>query len=126
MKSVGPLTKSFSPEKTQIELAGDVAARLSVPGWPMLPGGALHFTGESRTLHLHLQQRLRTRRPRKGRMGSRTPLPVCPSGGGRRYHQPRLDIPWTDRAAGRGGKVPVRRGSYNKTRQVRRQAEISE
>src|SRR5438552_15446390 len=39
MKSVGPLTKSFSPEKTQIELACDVAAGLSVPGWPMLPGG---------------------------------------------------------------------------------------
>jgi hypothetical protein len=37
MKSVGPLTKSFSPEKEQIELACDVS--LGVPGWVTLPGG---------------------------------------------------------------------------------------
>src|SRR6266516_3731779 len=39
MKSVGPLTKSFSPENEQIELACEVS--LGVPGLPMLPGGPI-------------------------------------------------------------------------------------
>ena len=39
MKSVGPLTKSFSPENEQIELACVVS--LGVPGLPMLPGGPI-------------------------------------------------------------------------------------
>ena len=48
------------------------------------------------------------------------------AGGGGWRDRPCVDTGRTDRAAGKAERVPIRRGSYKKTRDVRRATEISE